>query len=857
MTLKEYQQEVIDEFGRWYGLLKEERARADKAMRDLEKYAELDEKALGVLRKDASFDLARVWKDFNGNTGRGWRERKAPGGHSIPHVCIKVPTGGGKTRMAAAMLQRIGKGRGLVLWMVPSDAIMQQTRAILQDKSHWVRQTLDIASGNRTKILKKDARFSREDLRDHLCVMPIMQQAANRIDREFLKITRSSGAYSEFFPDADETERMEELRRDHPGLDMVDGTDTPRTSLVNVFRITRPVVILDEAHKAAAANFGKWAEFVNKLGPGLVIELSATPNEGESNIVKTVTGRELRDEQMIKKNIVVSLSRQSWRGVLQKAVGELKGLDGDAVRNDVGGGGRYLRPIMVIRVERTDPDLHGRDADYVHAFDARDHLVNTLGIPSEQVAIKSSTVDDLKGQLLMEKASPVRYIITRNALMEGWDCPFAYVLVILDNLKSQRALTQLLGRIMRQPYTEYADKESLNDCYVHCIHDDSERVIRMIRQQLDDEGLTDMKERIVMKGDRPEKRTNTRRTEFQKLEIYLPTVSHKEGGGWTDVDYEKHILSGISWDGITVRRKDDPDAAVRGRGATVRIDTVTGGYEYVSAGAGVGSGPRLSEWVSLISEIVPNSWQAARMVREFWAGLSAEHINMNATPMQDELLEEVRRQVIDAAESVFKRKLGDGTIRFGLHAPSAAYRMRGEYETLPEEGDILQRRGGRPVQMSLDEPVYKEDFDSNPERKFARYLDEARAIEWWHRVAARNRGEYYLRGWQRNRIYPDFIAMFGQDDERIFRIYEVKGRHLDNADTEYKRKVLELLGETLTAGNLRVTDGLLRGDFKIVFDDEVDDPAKTGLVSGESARAAHLMPVDLGSRRKKGLKRAA
>ena len=113
---------------------------------------------------------------------------------------------------------------------------------------------------------------------------------------------------------------------------------------------------------------------------------------------------------------------------------------------------------------------------------------------------------------------------------------------------------------------------------------------------------------------------------------------------------------------------------------------------------------------------------------------------------------------------------------------------------------------GKPAQLSLFEPVYREDFETDPERRFAQYLDEAKAIEWWHRVAARNRSEYYLRGWKKDKIYPDFIAVFSRDDKRVLRIYETKGTHLGtNEGTKYKGRVLGLLGETLTAGNMTVT----------------------------------------------------
>ena len=53
------------------------------------------------------------------------------------------------------------------------------------------------------------------------------------------------------------------------------------------------------------------------------------------------------------------------------------------------------------------------------------------------VAIKTSEKDELKevddvGGLLSRNAV-TRYIITKQALQEGWDCPFAYVLAVLTN----------------------------------------------------------------------------------------------------------------------------------------------------------------------------------------------------------------------------------------------------------------------------------------------------------------------------------------------------------------------------------------------------------------------------------------
>ena len=850
MTLKGYQREVVDEFDRWYGLVQEDRKRASEAKAELERAvrANAGEEEIERVRETTAVDLAGVWREFHGGKHVAeWSDRTDPAGKPIPHVCIQIPTGGGKTRVAAAILKSIGKSRGLVLWMVPTRAIMEQTVSVLKDKAHPIRRLLDTASHNRVEVIRKDEPLTKDRLRDSLCIMPLMQQSANRVDSEFLKIRRDNGMYAGFFPDTDERDRLDRLSRDHPGLDMVGGgTETPRKSLVNVFRMVKPVIILDEAHKASARNFGKWAEFVNNLGPGLVVELSATPNPEQSNILKIVTGRELQIESMIKKHVRVTVSDLNWQGILRQAVDRLGELD-DAARDH----GTCIRPIMVIRVELTDPGLYRRGDPRVHAFAARDCLVHELGIPPEQVAIKSSATDGLKGQKLMEPDSPIRYIITNNALMEGWDCPFAYMLVVLDHMRSQRAITQLLGRVMRQPCAEYTDVELLDDCYVYCMHDDLKKLVTLVQERLQTEGFTGMPE-YVQKDEDVQRRVNKRRQKFQKVDIRLPRVLHKaegDGGGWADIDYGRHILHGIDWDRMAIRRPVAADAASsldsagQYENSEARISTTTDGYDFISAAAAAdGRKPKLSEWVSATRDIVPNPWQSARIIRTFWkgTGMAAEEIRANEPALQGKLLGELKRQIVNKAEAVFRAKLRKRTIRFDMHAPASLFKMRGEYEALPASGKLLQIRNESHVQMSLFEPNYEGDFDSDSERKFARYLDESRAIEWWHRVAARGRGEYYLRGWQEGRIYPDFIAVFRGQNERILRIYEIKGRHLDNPDTEYKRKVLKLLEETLNAGNLRVTGGVLKGDFMIRFDDEVENQQ-----AGAAGQTRHATATDL------------
>ena len=104
------------------------------------------------------------------------------------------------------------------------------------------------------------------------------------------------------------------------------------------------------------------------------------------------------------------------------------------------------------------------------------------------------------------------------------------------------------------------------------------------------------------------------------------------------------------------------------------------------------------------------------------------------------------------------------------------------------------------------------------ERSFARYLDADEAIRWWHKVAARRPHEYYVRGWKSDKIWPDFIAMAGrQDGKECVLIYETKGKHLDNSDTEYKKKVLEKLEDAFNCGMVTVRGNRLKRQVSNCF----------------------------------------
>ena len=235
--------------------------------RYLEILAEAREKAAGILEVDPAYDWARAaWE-------RGVREKAVPFsayqprrtglGEPLPTVCLKIPTGGGKTLLATKVVDLVGthyhkQQTGLVLWIVPTTQIYNQTVLALKDRDHPYRQQLDLVSAGRTLILEKTSGFGPTDVAENLCVLMLMLPSANRETKETLRMFRDSGGFDRFFPSDEDVAAQEELLERVPNLDTFGksafwGTQI-KTSLGNTLRLLKPLIVLDEGHKAYSVN---------------------------------------------------------------------------------------------------------------------------------------------------------------------------------------------------------------------------------------------------------------------------------------------------------------------------------------------------------------------------------------------------------------------------------------------------------------------------------------------------------------------------------------------------------------------------------------------------------------------------
>ena len=833
MQLKNYQQNALEQLDRWLAALKE----AHKDAADGEEFYAKKKRPVPEELKNHPLSAWNSLKQQNvlpGISNNGNLEvpdyivRTGTSGEPIPHVCLKVPTGGGKTLLGVAALERIKQDTGFVLWIVPTRAIYEQTIKAFRTREHPYRQMLERISGGKVKLLQKDNRFTKQDVESRLCIMMLMLPSANRQKgKDFLKIFRDSGGYTSFFPEQDDSTVNHTLSERHPDLEKNDTADWVKHSLINVLKLIRPTVILDEAHKAYGpddTNNREFVKSVNRLNPRFVLELSATPKIGISNILVNISGTELQAEEMIKLPIEIhSFDNSDWKHTLAETQKKLQELETEAL-NLQARENRYIRPMALVRVQRTGGEQRGKGT--IHSEDVRKYLVQHLAVPQNRIRVQSSEQKELAGENLLDEESPVRWIITKDALKEGWDCSFAYVLALLDNTTATTAMTQMTGRIMRQPHARRIEKsDALNQCYIYCYNTDVGRAVDKVKDGLENEGLTGLGDVIrgVGEGDAPQSQTVKRRSKYKKLKIFLPQVLHKEGYKWRPIDYDRDILRMIDWGGI------DADGAVSLEDKNIireMIATVDIQAESKTSEQAFDTGERLSldYFVRRLTDMVPNPWQAARMAKSFLqkhkrTGYNDSKLLNNRIYLSEVLRQRIKEDLDKKAESVFRGKVKSDAIRFHLETDEELdYELDKSFEVFVSSKErSLQGEHGQSIQQSLFEPVYESNFNGL-EKDFALYLDKNDSISWWHKIAAKQ--QYHLQGWRRQRVYPDFVACRRGNGKLL--ILETKGVHLKgNEDTGYKKRLLETLeaayNKALDRGEMRVCEP--PAVFRMMFED--------------------------------------
>ena len=406
----------------------------------------------------------------------------------VPSVCLRLPTGGGKTILAthAIAVARdawVERDFPMVLWLVPTNTIRSQTAEALKDTSHPYRNVLNEAFGGRVRIfdIGEFAQITPHDLRSSLCVVVGTIQT--------LRVTNTHGRrvyahhemlephFSGIPPDASGLERS----GSEPGKGDI------RFSFANLMHIQRPLVIMDEAHKARTRLTRDVHERIN---PSALIEFTATP-KAFNNVLHSVSAQELKDEEMIKMPVMLD-EADTWQGAVSSAILKRAELQECANRDREG----YIRPIVLFQAQKRNEEV---TVDVL-----KRHLIEQENVAGHRIAVATGAQRELDRVNLFDPACPVEYVITVEALKEGWDCSFAYVFCSLANIRSSTDAEQLLGRVLRMPYATQRRAPALNRSYARLVSRRFAEAANALRDRLVGMGFEEGEAEANIEAERPE-----------------------------------------------------------------------------------------------------------------------------------------------------------------------------------------------------------------------------------------------------------------------------------------------------------------------------------------------------------------
>jgi type III restriction enzyme len=835
MELKGYQQKTLTQVKLYLEWLTKAKSEAARMQSLPSEFSDVE-----------SFDFPKAaWSKYWSATPKSYCSKKNGLGEGLPDFYIKIPTGGGKTLLACHVIDLINriylkKQTGIVLWIVPTTQIYRQTLEALRNRDHPYRQVLDMASAGRTIISEKVQRFSKLDVEQNLVVILLMLPSASRLNKEVLRIFKDNGGFIDFFPPEDDLRGNKELLEKFPNLDYF-GEDegffgrVAKTSLGNTLKTLKPIIIIDEGHKAYSALAQRT---LRNFNPSIIVELSATPPE-QSNVLVEIGGQELNREEMIKLDLhVFNKSSLKWQDVLREAVQRRNNLESKALEYEANTG-IHIRPICLIQAERTGKEQRG--TKYIHAEDVKDYLITQSGVAAEQVAIKSSEADDIEGIDLLNRGCPIRFVITKQALQEGWDCPFAYILTVLTNPNSQLSMTQLVGRILRQPYAKKTKTIELDESYVFCFKPRASDLLESIRRGFENEGLGDIAGRVTIDKDDtglPETSLKTvgYRDRFKHFEgkLYLPKFVIQENDSWRDINYETDLLRRIDWNlvdldyvfnlaldkkppvdrEVVLELSDDKKEVIREKKRAFetltawQIDTVF--------------------MTRQLLDIVPNPWVAHEICGKTVKPLAKRHgatvVSYNLAFLIEELRKHLENERDRLAEIVFRDLIAKKILWFFLIADKGGYKLPSRLR-IKSDTKRLVRADNSQLERSLFEEVPEEGMNK-VEKSVAICLDEQQKLLWWYRNLARQ--DYFIQGWKKNKIYPDFIftdmSPSNVNDYDSIYVIETKGLHLKGSeDTAYKTTIFDFcnsLGKQRDWRELNLEFKDKRIAFHVIYEDE-------------------------------------
>lgn len=430
-------------------------------------------------------------------------------------VALTAPTGGGKTVMAAAVIEALFYGSekfdfdpdegAVVLWFSDDPNLNDQTRMRLMDASEkfvssdlvtieppFAKAKLDPGRVYflNTQKLSKNSKLTRGHIEDpdqpalpgapDLQGFTIWETIANTIVDDGLMLYLILDEAHRGFntrTSRDKSPIVQRLVNGHAGY----------PPIPIVWGISATIERFETAMREAHASKERRAFTPVMVDPNRV---------QESGLVKDVVSLNIPNEAGNFDTTLVKLAAQKLADSTERwaAYSKQQGLAETVI------------PLLVLQTPNTpEPDEIGRALDTIAEVIPSLHgtsVAHVLGEHSRQ-QFGHWDVGWIEPQRVQETPD-VRVLIAKDAISTGWDCPRAEVMVSFRPARDQTHITQLLGRMVRSPLARRVPgDEALNS--VDCILPFFDRttagnVVRYLTGQLEEMPGTGATKKILIDG---------------------------------------------------------------------------------------------------------------------------------------------------------------------------------------------------------------------------------------------------------------------------------------------------------------------------------------------------------------------
>lgn len=730
---------------------------------------------------------------------------------ALPYVCLRIPTGGGKTLMAChavviAAQEYLQQERALVLWLVPTNTIKAQTLAALRNRNHPYRQALDATLEARVTVMDlAEALTVQRATLDSTTTIIVSTVAALRVeDTDGRKVYEQNGALLSHFENLNDALLAQ--------LETYENSATPIPSLANVFKIRRPVVIVDEAHNVRTdLSFDTLA----RVNPACILEFTATPTQSPapnaSNVLYHVSAYELKAADMIKLPIHLQ-THTDWRDALGAAITKRADLETRAIaERDTSG--EYIRPIVLLQAQPRNREL---------TVDVVKQGLLDAGIQAEQIAIETGELGEVftwetaNKKTLFDELCPIRFIITVQKLREGWDCPFAYVLCSVAEMSARGAVEQILGRVLRMPQAKKKNDEALNFAYAFVTSQHFNEAANTLADALVSNGFTRFEAQTEIEN--PQQSfggfegfplgavvAQTRAPAERGEKFSVPQLALWIDGELEVVE-ESHFLD-TTWNlaECDARLSNDEYSAPPSHVEAIDIDINAKGDATLQRSPDIFVA-QLQQQLRLLN--VRESITTADLA--VWLDRHIPHPDITQTQAQSFLAQLVEYLVKERGFTIEQLSLDRLRLRGAAQKKIQEHRGRviatayqkqlfgdgaNEIEVSPERAFTFDPNAYAPNSLFTNTHLFQKHYFhaigamNGEEMRCAELIDRHPNVKYWVRNVERAPNSFWLQT-STDKFYPDFVALL--NDGRAWAI-EYKGAHLlTNDDTKEKKRIGEL-----------------------------------------------------------------